>query len=188
MSRRQIAKESGISDSTLAAAFARRSQMTYANIAKIAKVLQVSPCDLDPDFDVIAELHNHAEGARTELDTLARHFYMVKLKTDEFKIMNILEDLKSPLQNIDLLYDILAGVYELNEEAQRKVLDYIWDLNSVCSYRSEVAQMTSAALSRTETFAIDNIINKLPPNAVTDRILNMFALKTAAEAYKPDEQ
>lgn len=161
MSRRQLAREAGVSYSTFAAAFSRRSKLSFENITKIANTLQVSPQELEPSFKFIADLHKDAEILRDDYDSQIKHFAALGLFSAMFQDDNLLQSIEQKEHDPKTIYDILAAVWALNKEGQSKVLEYVMDLNRIIPYRRKGVRMVANRLINSAEITINEIMDIL---------------------------
>lgn len=133
MSRRQLAQLAGIPESSLAAAFARKSKMSMERLAKIAHALHVSPEELNPAINVMDDLKYDSERMQRHFDEQEMHVFYLSQVCDELMQNGVLDKLNSP-SCMDNLYTILALALALNEEGQEKVRQYMVDINKIPEY------------------------------------------------------
>ena len=133
MSRRQLAQNAGLNNSSLAAAFARRSRMPPDNLEKIAKALETSPVDLDPRYKTIAQLIHRAEKESEYYAEQSARFAIIEGYVREFKNDGFFAKLKDT-PKVNDLYDISAAAFALNAEGRARAIQYLFDLNRIPEY------------------------------------------------------
>lgn len=136
MSRRKLAIEAGIPESSLAASFARRSRMSPENLQRISKVLDISPLELNVDYRVLYDAIYDSTKMLEYIDDYKFHLGFIDLICKELKDDKVLEKLHED-KEIGSLYWILAGALTLNEDGREKVIQYLLDMHKIFEYRRD---------------------------------------------------
>ena len=146
MSRRQLAIAAEIPESTLAAAFARKSaRFSPVYLYRIAKVLGVSVDKLDPRIAVERAMDTIIHKTEEDHQEQIEHHALVLLLRDEFVTDGVLESINDDAMRNDL-YTIIAAANALNKEGREKAIDYLFDLNKIYQYRYEQAKFSKELL------------------------------------------
>lgn len=144
MSRRQLAIAAGIPESSFAAAFSRRSKMVLENLEKIARVLEVSPGDLEPSIKPLIEI---AEDNSIMVDYYERqtaiieYMSVVNAEMKENRLLDRFHFKDEAKQN--LLYSILSCALILNKDGLNKVVEYMLDTSKIIEYQDVGARIVS---------------------------------------------